>query len=106
MSKRAALYARVSTAEPTVEPQLHALRSYATARGWEAVEYIDEGVSGAKDRRPALDRLLADARRRGFDVLAVVKLDRLARSMRHLTHLGAELEALGIGFDPRNPPTL
>jgi len=68
------------------------------ARGLEvAGEYVDHGVSGAKDRRPALDRLLADARhRRRFDVLACTKLDRLARSVHHLTSLGRELEALGI----------
>jgi len=57
---------------------------------------VDHGVSGAKDRRPALNRLLADARRRRFDALACTKLDRLARSVRHLTSLGGELEALGI----------
>jgi len=91
-----ALYARVSTSEQTVEPQLHALRQYASTRGADATEYVDAGVSGAKDRRPALDRLLADARRRRFDVLVVTKLDRLARSTRHLVNLAAELEALGI----------
>jgi DNA invertase Pin-like site-specific DNA recombinase len=94
---RAALYARVSTQEQHVEPQLHALRAYAEARGLEiAAEYVDQGVSGAKERRPALDRLLADAKRRHFDVLACTKLDRLARSVHHLTNLGRELEALGI----------
>ncbi|HTF32792.1 MAG TPA: recombinase family protein [Myxococcota bacterium] len=94
---RVAFYARVSTSEQTVEPQLFALRHYASARGLEvAAEYVDHGVSGAKDRRPALDKLLADARRRRFDVLAVTKLDRLARSVRHLTTLAAELEALGV----------
>jgi DNA invertase Pin-like site-specific DNA recombinase len=94
---RLALYARVSTTEQTPAPQLDALRAYAAARGLElAAEYVDEGVSGARDRRPALDRLLADARRRRFDVLAVVKLDRLARSVRHLTALAAELAALGV----------
>lgn len=96
MPNRLALYCRVSTSEQTVEPQLHALRQYASTRGAEATEYVDAGVSGAKDRRPALDRLLADARRRRFDVLVVTKLDRLARSTRHLVNLAAELEALGI----------
>jgi len=96
---RIAFYARVSTSEQTVEPQLFALRQYTTARGLElAGEYVDHGVSGAKDRRPALDRLLADARRRRFDVLACTKLDRLARSVHHLTALARELEALGIGL--------
>ena len=97
MPRRVALYARVSTAEQHVEPQLHALRQYAAARGLEvAGEYVDHGVSGAKDRRPALDKLMADARRRRFDLLVVTKLDRLARSVHHLTSLGRELEALGI----------
>jgi DNA invertase Pin-like site-specific DNA recombinase len=87
----------VSTTDQTVEPQLHALRAYAEARGLEIVEeYLDQGVSGAKDRRPGLDALLRDARRRRFDVLAVVKLDRLARSTRHLVNLAAELEAVGV----------
>ena len=76
-----ALYARVSTDDQHPEAQLHALRSYAKARGLPVVdEYVDHGVSGAKTRRPALDRLMADARRRRFDAIAVVKLDRLARS--------------------------
>ncbi len=110
MNARLAVYARVSTSDQSVEPQLFALRGYARDRGVEAVEYVDEGVSGAKDRRPALDRLLADARRRRFDVVAVVKLDRLARSVRHLTALAGELDALGVGLvvldqaiDPTTP---
>jgi DNA invertase Pin-like site-specific DNA recombinase len=94
---RVALYARVSTGDQTVDPQLDALRSYATARRLEIVEeYIDQGVSGSKDRRPALDDLMVPAKCRAFDALAIVKLDRLARSVRHLTQIGAELEALGI----------
>lgn len=91
-----ALYARVSTAEQTVEPQLHALQRYAEARGLAAREYIDHAQSGAKDRRPALDEMLAAARRREIDAVAVVKIDRLARSVRHLTVMAAELEALGV----------
>ncbi len=94
---RVALYARVSTTDQSVDPQLDALRSYATARRLEvAEEYIDHGVSGSKDRRPALDEMMAKAKRRSFDAVAVVKLDRLARSTRHLTQLAAELEALGV----------
>ena len=54
-------------AAPTVENQLQELRKYAVARGWTKAEYIGKGVSGAKDGRPALDRLVADAKRRGFD---------------------------------------
>jgi len=94
--KRLAIYARVSTDQQTVEPQLHALREYAARRAWGPVEYVDAGVSGAKDRRPALDQLLADCRKRHVDAVAVVRLDRLARSVRHLVTLAAELEALGI----------
>jgi len=94
--KHLAIYARVSTDQQTVEPQLHALRQYALRRAWEPVEYVDAGVSGAKDRRPALDQLLADCRRRKVDAVALVRLDRLARSVRHLVTLAGELEALGI----------
>jgi DNA invertase Pin-like site-specific DNA recombinase len=85
--------------EQHVEPQLHALRSYAGARGLiVAAEYVDHGVSGAKDRRPTLDRLLADCRKRKVDAVAVTKLDRLGRSLRHLLTLVGELEALGVDF--------
>jgi DNA invertase Pin-like site-specific DNA recombinase len=91
-----ALYARVSTSDQHPEIQLHALRQYAAARGAKAEEYVDAGVSGAKDRRPALDRLMADARRRRVSAVVVAKLDRLARSVRHLTTLAAELAALGV----------
>jgi DNA invertase Pin-like site-specific DNA recombinase len=97
MTKRIGLYCRVSTSDQRPEVQAHALRQYAQARGLSVVaEYTDHGISGAKDRRPALDKLLADARRRRFDVLAITKLDRLARSVHHLTSLGRELEALGV----------
>ncbi len=97
MSKRIAIYARVSTLDQRPEIQIEALRSYANARGLIVFsEYVDHGVSGARDRRPALDRLVGDARRRRFDVVLISKLDRLARSVRHLTALAAELEALGV----------
>ena len=66
---RAAIYARVSTFDQEPENQLAELRRYSTPRSWTASEYVDRGVSGAKDRRPALDELLRDARRRRFDVL-------------------------------------
>ena len=68
---RAAIYARVSTFDQEPENQLAELRRYTTARGWKAQEHVDRGVSGAKDRRPALDQLLVDARRRRFDVVVV-----------------------------------
>jgi DNA invertase Pin-like site-specific DNA recombinase len=94
--KRAAVYARVSTTEQTPENQLQVLRAFAGARGWTVTEFVDHGVSGAKDRRPALDAMLAAVRARKVDVVVIVKLDRLARSTRHLVTLVAELEALGV----------
>jgi DNA invertase Pin-like site-specific DNA recombinase len=93
---RAALYARVSTSDQVPENQLEALRVFATARGWSKTEFVDHGVSGAKERRPALDALLAAARARKIDVVACTKLDRLARSTHHLVTLAKELEALGV----------
>jgi DNA invertase Pin-like site-specific DNA recombinase len=74
------------------------VRRYVAVRDWTPTEYVDRGVSGAKDRRPALDRLLHDAERRRFDVLVVWRLDRLGRSVRHLVNFISELSALGIGF--------
>ncbi len=97
---RAALYARVSTTGhgQDVGLQLDELRQVAAQRGWEAVAYVDEGVSGAKDSRPALDRMLVDAREGRLDVVAIWKLDRLARSVRHLLELGDSLNAWGVGL--------
>jgi len=95
---RAAIYARVSTFDQEPENQLAELRRYAAARAWTATEHVDRGISGAKDRRPALDRLLVDARRRRFDVLVVWRLDRLGRNLRHLITLLEELQALGVAF--------
>ena len=96
---RAALYARVSTFDQEPENQLAELRRYVRARSWpEAVEYIDRGVSGARDRRPALDRLVTDARRCRFEVLVVWRLDRLGRNLRHLVTLLDELHEVGVSF--------
>src|SRR5580765_1266228 len=95
---KAAIYARVSTLDQEPENQLQELRRYIEARGWLAVEYVDRGVSGAKDRRPALDQLVADATRRHFDVLVCWRLDRLGRNLRHLILFLDELQAVGIGF--------
>ena len=69
--QRAAIYARVSTADQTCENQLLELHRYFAARGWAAVDFVDRGISGAKERRPALDQLVTDARKRRFDVLVV-----------------------------------
>jgi DNA invertase Pin-like site-specific DNA recombinase len=96
---RAAIYARVSTTDQSPEMQLEELRTYAERRGFEiAGEYVDNGVSGSKDRRPALDRLMRDAHRRQLDSLLVWKLDRFGRSLRHLVNALAELEARGVAF--------
>ena len=95
---RAAIYARVSTVDQEPENQLQELRRYVEARGWSAVEHVDHGVSGAAERRPALDRLVADARRRRFDVLVCWRLDRLGRNLKHLITLLDELQALGVAF--------
>jgi DNA invertase Pin-like site-specific DNA recombinase len=97
---RAAIYARVSIfngQDPVM--QTRELREYCERRGWDVVaEYIDVGISGAKDRRPELDKLMADARRRRFDVVAVWRFDRFARSVRHLLRALDEYQALKIDF--------
>src|ERR1700730_4073478 len=95
---KAAIDARVSTVDQEPENQLQELRRYVDARGWTATEYVDRGVSGAKDRRPALDQLLADAKRRRFDVLVCWRLDRLGRNLKHLITLLEDLQALGVAF--------
>jgi DNA invertase Pin-like site-specific DNA recombinase len=94
----AAIYARVSTLDQEPENQLAELRRYTDARGWRAAEYVDRGVSGAKDKRPALDTLVRDAKRRRFDVLVCWRLDRLGRNLRHLILLLDELAAIGVNF--------
>jgi DNA invertase Pin-like site-specific DNA recombinase len=95
---RAAIYARVSTFDQEPENQLQELRRYLEARGWTGQEYVDRGVSGAKDRRPALDDLVKDARRRRFDVVVCWRLDRLGRNLKHLITLLDDLQALGVAF--------
>jgi DNA invertase Pin-like site-specific DNA recombinase len=93
---RAAIYARVSTLDQDPENQTQELRRYIRARGWTAAEFVDHGVSGAKDRRPALDALLKEAKRRRFDVVVCWRLDRLGRNLRHLVVLIEELHSLGV----------
>jgi DNA invertase Pin-like site-specific DNA recombinase len=99
--KRAVLYLRVSTRNhgQTTETQAVALREYVGHRGFTLVEeYKDEGISGAKDSRPALDRLMKDARARKFDVVIVARFDRFARSVSHLLRALEEFSHLGIDF--------
>ena len=98
---RVALYARVSTKNNGQDPetQLLALRDYAKARKLEIFsEYVDIGISGSKDSRPALNRLMADARKRRIDTVLVARCDRFARSTRHLVLALEEFNALGVDF--------
>ncbi len=97
---RVALYARVSTKNSQdPETQLLALREYAKARELEVFsEYVDVGISGGKDSRPALNQLMEDARKRRFDAVLVARFDRFARSTRHLVLALEEFNALGVDF--------
>jgi DNA invertase Pin-like site-specific DNA recombinase len=98
---RVGIYARISTSNhgQDVNLQTRELEQFATVRGWCLVDsYLDIGISGAKDKRPQLDRLMADARRRRFDVVLVYRYDRFARSLRHLVNALEEFSALGIEF--------
>jgi DNA invertase Pin-like site-specific DNA recombinase len=98
---RAAIYARVSTANNGQDPtmQTRELREYCERRGWAvAGEYVDIGISGTKEKRPELDRLMADAHQRRFDVIVVWKFDRFARSVSHLLRALETFRAQGIEF--------
>jgi DNA invertase Pin-like site-specific DNA recombinase len=101
MTTRVAIYARVSTTNhgQDVSLQTRELLQFAVARGWQvAGEYVDAGVSGSKDSRPQLNRLMADAHKRRFDVVAVWRFDRFARSVSHLLRALETFSALGIAF--------
>ena len=99
MSKRVAFYLRVSTQEQTTQNQRLELERWATARGYDVVDvYEDHGISGSKgrDKRPQFDRMLNDAARRKFDVLAAWSVDRLGRSLQHLVETLNELHSTGV----------
>ena len=96
--KRAALYCRVSTVDQHPETQLGELRQFAANRFTIVGEYTDHGYSGARARRPELDRMMDDARRHSFDVVLVWSCDRLARSTKHLLQTIDELNGFGIQF--------
>lgn len=99
MTKRVAFYLRVSTDAQTAENQQRDLKRLAEYRGWTVVgEYRDQGISGAagRDKRPELDRLLKDAARRRFDVVAFWAVDRLGRSTGKVATIMEELDALGV----------
>jgi DNA invertase Pin-like site-specific DNA recombinase len=98
--RRVATYARISTSlKQSTEMQMRELREYCRNRGWEITEeFIDSGVSGAKDSRPQLDRMMADAHRRRFDIVVVWKFDRFARSVSHLLRALETFRSLDIEF--------
>jgi DNA invertase Pin-like site-specific DNA recombinase len=99
MTKRAAIYVRVSTDKQTIDNQVQALRQIAERRGWQVVEqYSDAGISGSKGRdgRPGLDQMLKDASRRKFDVIMAWAIDRLGRSLIDLLGTIQTLEASGV----------
>ncbi|MDE3040761.1 MAG: recombinase family protein [Nitrospirota bacterium] len=96
---KVSIYCRVSTIDQSVEMQRSDLSRYCEQRGFEIVqEYTDEGVSGTKDRRPALDALMGDARKRLFDGVVCWRFDRFARSTKHLISVLDEFRHLGIEF--------
>src|ERR1022692_1586445 len=98
---RAAIYGRVSTTNhgQDVSVQTRDLEQFAQARGWRLVDsYLDLGISGSKDKRPQLDRLMADAHKRRFDIVIVWRFDRFARSVSHLLRALETFNALGIAF--------
>jgi DNA invertase Pin-like site-specific DNA recombinase len=97
---RVALYARVSTLNgQDPEMQLRELREYASRRGWQiSEEYVDQGISGSKESRPSLNRMMSDAHQRKVDAVLVWKIDRFGRSLKHLVNSIAELGALGVAF--------
>jgi DNA invertase Pin-like site-specific DNA recombinase len=96
---RVAIYARVSTGTQSVHPQESVLREFANKREWTQVRvYSDRAVSGALDRRPALDELMRDCRRRAVDIVLVWRFDRFGRSVRHLIEALEEFRQLKIDF--------
>ncbi len=96
---RVAIYARVSTLDQSTDSQLLDLRRYVRERGWHLYrEYTDNGVSGTKDSRPALNELMNDAKKRRFDTVLVWRFDRFARSTKHLILALEEFRNLGIDF--------
>ena len=97
--KRVAIYARVSTTDQTCDNQLRDLRDYCRARGWSDVrEFIDTGISGTKERRPALDKMMAEVNARRVDVVVVAAFDRLGRSVRHLVEALELFRHLNVEF--------
>src|SRR5579859_1092367 len=98
---RVAVYARVSTTNHGQDTALQTreLKEYIERRGWQlAGEYVDIGISGTKEKRPELDRLMIDAHKRRFEVVCVWRFDRFARSVSHLLRALETFKSLGIEF--------
>jgi len=96
---KVALYTRVSTNDQSVEMQTSDLKRYCAQRGFEVFkEYSDQGISGVKDKRPALDELMSDAKKKKFDAVLCWRFDRMARSTKHLITALEEFRHLGIEF--------
>jgi DNA invertase Pin-like site-specific DNA recombinase len=96
--KRVAIYTRVSTGDQNADLQKNELTEYCQWRKWQIVETYSDVMSGAKNKRPALDRLMADARRGRFDIVLCWKFDRFARNTRFLLESLEEFDELGIDF--------
>ena len=95
---KVAIYSRVSGSGQNPEMQIKELQAYCRNRGWKIAGEYSDRTSGALDSRPELNRLMADADRRRFDVVAVWKFDRFARSVSHLLRALETFRALGIEF--------
>jgi DNA invertase Pin-like site-specific DNA recombinase len=101
MNKYCAIYARVSTRQHGQDPQMQVneLKEYCQRRGWTVKdEYVDAGISGTKEKRPQLDRMLKDCRQRKIDAVVVYRYDRFARSLKQLVNTLDEFHALGVEF--------
>ena len=96
--KRVAIYTRISTAEQKADLQTDELTEYAAWRKWTTAGVYSDTISGSKDKRPALDRLLADVRQGKVDVVLCWRFDRFARSTSHLLRALEEFSALGVDF--------
>src|SRR5204863_6344723 len=98
---KVALYARVSTESQDPEVQLAALRGHVANRGWQLVEeFVDRGFSGARERRPALDRLMRAAWGGQFQEVLVSRFDRFARSVKHLVSALDTFRSMYVAFIP------
>jgi len=108
--KQCAIYVRVSTAGQDVGGQVAELKGYAKNRGWAVTKVYADTISGTTSSRPALDRLLLDARKGAFEIIAIWRLDRLGRSVSNLLQVletfrksNIEVCSLSEQFDSNTP---